>query len=58
MGFSLAFLKKLNTKVDQIKDSTESNIFDAPIGKCKVLKIYVNPNTGKLEIEYDSTPVS
>lgn len=27
-----------------------------PHGMCKILNIYVNPNTGKLEAVYDDTP--
>ena len=27
-----------------------------PTGKCKVLNIYVDPDTGKLVIEYEDTP--
>lgn len=28
-----------------------------PSGKCRVTNIYVNPVTGKMEFEYEDTPV-
>ena len=28
-----------------------------PKGKCKVVNIYVNPDTGNVVVEYDDTPV-
>ncbi len=28
-----------------------------PLGKCKVINIYVDPETGKLVIIYEDTPV-
>jgi hypothetical protein len=37
--------------------SAESSIFNTPSGKCQITKMYVNPDTGKLEIEYDDTPI-
>jgi hypothetical protein len=34
-----------------------STIFNTPSGKCKITRMYVNPLTGKLEIEYDNIPI-
>lgn len=27
-----------------------------PSGKCKIINIYIDPETGKVVIEYDKTP--
>jgi hypothetical protein len=34
-----------------------ASIFTTPSGKCPITKMYVNPSTGKLEIEYETTPI-
>lgn len=31
-------------------------ILDTPIGKLKIISLYVEPTTGKLVVEYDSEP--
>ena len=33
------------------------SLLTPPEGKCKITKLYVDPSTGKLAIEYDDTPV-
>lgn len=32
-------------------------ITNVPKGMCRITKIFVNPTTGRLKIQYDNTPV-
>jgi hypothetical protein len=60
-SLSLALIKKIDRVregLQELSDTQESTVFQAPVGKCSVTKIYVNPNTQKIEIEYNDIPVS
>lgn len=39
-------------------DTTGVICGDPPKGKCKVTNLFVDPSTGRLEVEYEDEPVS
>lgn len=40
------------------KQNVSNNVVTTPpSGKCKVINVYVDPDTGKLIVQYDNMPV-
>ena len=51
-------IKRQKSLLELINLKGEDSIASsAPVGKYKVVNMYVDPSTGKLTVEYDDTPV-
>jgi len=54
---NLSALRKAVTKLLAASSTTSGeSLSNPPSGKCRVTNIYVDPRTGKLEVEWDNTP--
>ena len=47
----------VNVSVDEVTEVTGITTIP-PVGKYRITNIYVDPDTGRVNIEYDDTPVT